>query len=168
MQDAGIITKEVQKQMVEESQKILFVIRDRQIQTVKSEQASNIFLNTLSDLISTGRAAIHNPNMTRWVGQTQEAIEPEDLRNMVGFTKKDDGVFVYINPTAAFLEVQKAVSQSGGTLNFSKDAIGKQLIDDGIVEQLDKGRNQKTVKYRNKICRVWPIKKEKLGFEDEN
>ena len=57
---------------------------------------------------------------------------------------------------------------SGGSLNLTKDAIGKQLLDDGVITNNDAGRTQKSTKYKNKSYRVWVLKKEALGLKNEN
>lgn len=166
MQSVGIIRDKEKSEMLDKSFSILLTVRNRQIQTVKNEQGSNIFLNTLTDLIGTGRVSIHNPHMTRWVGQNQEPVEPGDLRNMVGFEKGKGSSepYVYINPTTAYSEVQKIISQSGGGLSFSKEAIGKQLFDDGFLHSVEEGRTTKQVKYKNLNYRVWIFKKKDLGI----
>ena len=101
MEDEGIITEVEVSTMLDDITKIIYQIRDRQIQTVRNEQGSNVFLNILSDLIGAGRVSIHNPNMT----EKGNPIEPEDLKNMIGFYKDENDSNIYIIASIAYMEV---------------------------------------------------------------
>lgn len=155
MEDSGIITESDTSRMLDDITKIIYSIRDRQIQTVQNEQASNIFINTLSDLIANNRVFINSH---------YKDANPKDLRNMVGFIKEGADQYVYITPVIAFAEVQKVIAQGGGNLNFTKDAIGRQLLDDGFLLLYEKGRTTKNVKFESHAHRVWVFKKSDLGL----
>lgn len=155
MLDMRIITKKQAEQMREHSLKNLFSLRGRQIHAVKDEQASNIFLSTLSDLIGSGKVLIENVDMGYILHSP-----------VVGFIKKDKSEnVVYIRPKIACSEVKKVLFHSGSGLNFSEKTIGEQLVDDEIITECDKGRHQKSVKHKGNTIRVWVIRKSALGLE---
>lgn len=154
LQDAGIITEDENERMWKHALSILLSIRERQIETVKDEQGSNIFLDTLSELIGTGRVSIEG----HFAGENK-------LSPGVGFTKAKDDPFVYINTITAYAEVQKVIVQGGGSLNLSKNAIGKQLCDDGLLHKMESGRTTKRIKHKKSTHRVWILKKEDVGIE---
>ena len=104
--------------MIDQHKEILQDLRNKSILLVKEEQASNIFLRILKDLINSERVTIYDERPT------------ENPRNPVGFIKDDK---LCIIPSLAFQEVQRVMRDNGNQLNFSINEVGRQLVAGGII-----------------------------------
>jgi hypothetical protein len=144
--EGGIVDFFDTRKLVEDHMKILEEVRNKSIILVKEEQASNIFLRVLSELINSGRVTIE--------GEIPSDPPP---RNIVGFRKGDN---VCITPSVAFQEVQRVLRDSGNPLNFTIIEVGRQLVGDGIITEHDKDRPTKVVRCFDKVtrCFVFPVK----------
>ena len=130
-----------------------------------SEQANNVFLDTLSDMLHSGRVVLHSSKNKIWRSSELIELEPHELRNVVGFIRDDDE-HAYIYPKIALAEIQKVLRDAGNTLGFTIKAIGKQLDEEGILVGCEPGRPSTTVRHNGKIHRVWKIKMSDMGLVD--
>jgi hypothetical protein len=144
--EGGVIDYADTRRMLEQHKEILKDLRDKAILLVKDEQASNIFLRVLKDLINTERVTICDESL------------PENARNVVGFIKNDN---LCIIPSLAFQEVQKVMRDSGHQLNFTINEVGRQLVGDGIITEHEPNRATKIIWWNNGSNRVFvlPFKK---------
>jgi hypothetical protein len=150
--EGGIIDFFDTRAMVEHHKELLKELRNKSITLVRDEQASNIFLRTLMDLINAKRVAI------------QDITSGDDQRNVVGFKK--DGK-IYIIPSLAFQEVQRVLRDSGNPLNFSTQEIGRQLMGDGLIKEYEPNRSTKIVWWNGKTYRVLVFSAEVFGEDHE-
>jgi len=151
--------------MIAEHVDNLFLLRDEHSQSVVSEQANNVFLDTLSDMLHSGRVVLHSSKNKIWRSSELIELEPHELRNVVGFIRDDDD-HAYIYPKIALAEIQKVLRDAGNTLGFTIKAIGKQLAEEGILVGCEAGRPSTTVRHNGKIHRVWKIKMSDFGLAD--
>ncbi len=161
----GTISETKRDAMMAEHGEILLASLDEHVQRVSDEQADNVFLSVLADLLQSGRAVLHEPGHTVGGGFSEREARPEDLRNVIGFLKPGDG-HAYVYPKLAVGEVQKSLRDTGGWLGFSVKAIGKQLAAEDYLANSDEQRTTTTVRHMGKIHRIWKISKHHLGLED--
>jgi hypothetical protein len=95
---------------------------------VKNESASEIFISTLRELIASKRVHL-----------VTEYDEPGKYENnIIGFIEDD---FIYLYPQMAYMAVQESIKKSGEVLKFSRNAIWKQLFENGLLARCSKGRS---------------------------
>jgi len=162
--EVGTITAPHRDAMIAEHGEILLKSLDEHVQRVVDEQADNVFLSVLADLVKSGRAMLHAPNQKVGGGYSERDAQPHDLRNVIGFLKPNDP-HAYVYPKLAVGEVQKSLRDTGGMLGFSVKAIGKQLAAEGFLVDPDELRSTTTVRHDGKVHRIWKIRKRDLGLE---
>lgn len=165
MNQMGIMTKNAAQVKCALSMEVLLKLRDNQISSVVREQGSNVFMDTLKDLVSANRVALYYEDSQKPLGSGYIDVEMEEVKNLIGFIKKDSPQYVYINPTLAYAEVVKTVTQSGGFFKLSKNAVCKQLIADGVIQTSLGGKSAQFVWFSGRSHRVWVLNKSSLGLQ---
>ena len=163
LQGIGIIDEAKATGLVAEHIDNLFQLRDEHTRAVVSEQANNVFLDTLTDMLHSGRVVLHSPDNTIFRSMELVELQPHELRNVVGFVRRNDE-HAYIYPKIALAEIQKVLREAGSSLGFTIKAIGKQLAEEGFLVDCDGGRTTTTIWHNSKTHRVWKIKKTDLGL----
>ena len=143
----------------------LMDLRDEHSRRVVGEQANNVFLDTLRDMLHSGRVVLHPPGKQIWHGSQQVDLQPHDLHGVVGFLREDDE-HAYIYPKIALAEIQKVLRDAGSTLGFTVHAIGRQLGECGLLLDCKEGRSTAIVKHNGQSHRVWKIRKSELGLTE--
>jgi hypothetical protein len=117
-------------------------------QTVRQERASEVFLNSLSQLLASGEAMLAT--------NTQLPEEPRAGTTLVGYR---DAQYIYLLPEVAYREINRVQP-----LRFSVSAIGGQLREDGILLAFSGDRHLTIqIKVRGNRVRVWRLKAETLS-----
>lgn len=153
LDSSGLLTKEEKSELREVHWKCMEEIRDSMIEFCSEEQASNVFLNGLKELIGSGKYAIHG-------------LGSQDNKNatILGFMGEPGSGRVYLFPTLAVTAVKNMLKQVGSGLSHSTSAIGKQLVQDGFLERCDKGRSQTRKSFDGTMRWVWSLDSVKTGF----
>ena len=167
LQGIGVIDEATTAALVAEHIDNLFQLRDEHTRSVISEQANNVFLDTLTDMLQSGRVVLHSPDNKIWRGMELVELEPHEVRGVVGFMRRDDEN-AYIYPKIALAEIQKVLRDAGSTLGFTINAIGKQLSEEGFLHDRQNGRSTSVVKHNGRTHRVWKIKKADLGLTERS
>jgi len=165
LQGIGVIDEAMAAALVAEHIENLFGLRDEHTRSVISEQANNVFLDTLTDLLQSGRAVLHSPDSKIWRGANPVELEPHELRGVVGFLRRDDE-HAYLYPKIAMAEIQKVLRDAGSSLGFTINAIGKQLAEEGFLVDCADNRSTAVVRHGGKIHRVWKLRKSDLGLTE--
>jgi len=159
----GVLDEIRRDAMMTEHVSILLNSSSEHARVVVDEQADMVFMDTLADLIKSGRAVLHaSDEMVGSVWSEREA-KPRELHNVIGFLRNNDE-FVYLYPRLAVAEMQRVLRDAGQTLGFTVKAIGKQLAEEGYLETGQDNRSTQVVRHDGKIHRVWKLHKEHLGL----
>jgi hypothetical protein len=139
--------------------KVTGQLADHMNDQTKKEQASNLFIDALLGLLSTGKYYL--------AGRIGMMDTPHDDRAiMLGYIDKE---YVRLAP-AAFVEVRSYARRrtaSGNGIMFSDDAILDQLSREGLLVKALDGRPPAFK--ANRTTTRWPtVKKEAFGFEEMN
>lgn len=167
LQGIGVIDEAKAAALVAEHIDNLFQLRDEHTRSVVSEQANNVFLDTLTDMLQSGRVVLHSPDNKIWRSSELVDLEPHELRGVVGFLRRDDE-HAYIYPKIALAEIQRVLRDAGSTLGFTINAIGKQLGEEGFLVDRQDGRSTTVVKHNGRPHRVWKLKKTDLGLAERS
>ena len=125
---------------------------------VISEQASNRFVTAIKSAIFSGNAYIHTIDV--------------DLHSMptravrVGFTKEGLGHqgVVYLDPEACVTLVNRIMRESGTSLSFSTETIGRQLKQDGALARTNNIGCQYRARFGAQNLQTWAVKREVFDF----
>jgi len=167
LQGIGVVDEAMAAALIAEHIDNLFGLRDEHTRSVVSEQANNVFLDTLTDMLHSGRVVLHSPENKIWRGMELVELEPHEVRGVVGFMRRDDE-HAYIYPKIALAEIQKVLRDAGSTLGFTIKAIGKQLAEEGFLFDCENGRASTTVRHNGRTHRVWKIRKADLGLTERS
>lgn len=117
-------------------------------QTVRQERASEVFLNTLSQLLASGDVML-----------ATDIRNPEDPRPGTTLVGYRDEEYVYLLPEVAYNVVNRMQS-----LHFTASAIGSQLREDGwLVPANEDARLTVQIRVRGNRVRVWRLKSDFFG-----
>jgi hypothetical protein len=120
------------------------------------EQASNVFLTALRELLVGGRYFIDGAT----TGNSQSS-------ERLGFCDKDDKGridTVYLHPQQTIKAVQNILS-NGERLSHGRDAIAQQLIQDKVIIRTYPGSTMVRKAFQGQNPYVWACDPVKLGFE---
>ena len=157
---SGLLSADIAERMGTEYQAIRRTLAAKAAGAVTQERASTVFLNTLSDMLATGRVKL----ATR--GNQEHTFTPYDDTTSVAPASPyaptigwQDEKGVYLT-TAAYTEVHKYVESGGRALSFSQEAIYAQLDADGVIAEKGRDRAQKVIKVDGKAVRVLHLRTE--------
>ncbi len=120
----------------------------------KEEQASNVFLDTIKELISTENYYIE--------GLSSDSSQNKYSKK-IGFVRDKN---VNIFPKYAIDSVKQLLNKRGEGINHTTNTIGEQLKNDGFLSKYDDNRTQTKISYNGSSVWVWSIDKNK--FIDNN
>jgi hypothetical protein len=113
-----------------------------------------VFVNALRELLSSGRYYIEG--VTTGLNNAER----------IGFAEKDDKgkvTTVYIHPAQAVRAV-KSLQSEGERISHTRDAIGQQLIQAGIITQKYEGTTMVRKTFQGQHPYVWACDPIKLGL----
>ena len=148
-----LITREEHSDYLEEHRKNLCEIRDNLVQACFREQASNVFLDALRESILSGRLRID--------GMQNNA---NDRADTVGYITDPTEFTVYLLPGVAMGEVKRVMKLRGAPISHSKDAIGKQLLQDGYINKVGNETIPLRKYYQGSRSYVWSVDSRKFGI----
>jgi hypothetical protein len=162
MEESGFISVEKRVKMVKIHKNNLFVKIDKNVMDVKDATVSEVFINTLMDLINSGAVHIHH------VGK--DSFNPYDVRDeCIGFDDdkdESDKKYVYFFGTSVWNAVNKAAGSGRGLMNSKKNLISE-LVKRGIMMPGTQGNTFNKELY-GKTQATWKILKSALGYEKDD
>lgn len=151
----GMLSKTEHSELKEQHWVNILQLRDSIIDVCGQEQASNVFIETLKELIGTGKYVI-------------EGIPGADYDNknatVIGFMEDPKSGEVFLNPDVCVRYVKDMLRGIGSGLSHSKTAIGKQLLQAGIITKHAPNRNQVRKSYKGIKRWMWCIDSVKSGI----
>lgn len=121
------------------------------------EKLGTIFVSILKERLQSGYFSIKN----------LDGFDSED-GVCIGFVKPNDTYqhTAYIYPNVLIQEMKRLSREQ--EFEVGSRAFGSQMISMGIIEEYDKGRTMKSVRYDGKKSLCWAIRLDKMGLYDEN
>ena len=129
----GVMTGEEHTNFVEDHWQNVQSIRDKMVCVLGQEVASAVFLDTLRGLVLSGECKIE--------GFT-ENTENNRYSKVIGFVDPALPKEVYLIPKVCIGMVKSAVASTGSGISHGTEAIGKQLVQQGIITKWEKERTQ--------------------------
>ena len=127
MQEQGVLTQLEAEQMLIHARKQLLAASKRQGETMASEKPTRIYLDSLGELISSGRVAVRD--------LTEEKIrEAVPAEKMIGYVDQD---YYYLFSQVAFGAVQALCREQGIEFPVTLKALYKHLKTDGVLPRGD-------------------------------
>lgn len=162
LEESEFISMEKRVKMVKTHKNNLFVRIDKNVMSVKEATVSEVFINTLMDLINSGAVHIHH------VGK--DSFNPYDVRDeCIGFDDdkdESDKKYVYFFGTSVWNAVNKAVGSGKGLMNSKLNLTGE-LVKRGIMVPGSKGNTFNKDLY-GKTQVTWRILKSALGYKKDD
>jgi hypothetical protein len=160
LEENGFISAKKRIEMVKIHKNDLFLHIDKNVMDVKDATVSEVFINTLTDLINSGAVQIHN------VGVDKPTAYGKD--EYVGFDDLDEYIYFFGNPV--WNAVNKAVGSGKGLTN-SKTNLMNELVKRGIMiphlkKDGTKGGNTCNKSFYGNAVVVWKILKSALGLNE--
>jgi hypothetical protein len=121
----------------------LLALAKRQLDLTTGERYSNLFLEGVQGLLASGKAVL--------VDAERETPTVEPGQVVIG-ARAHDGLYLVVETT--YNEVSKATRAAGGTVGYSKKALGQLLHQDGLLLADDKLPSY-TVQKRINGVRAW-------------
>lgn len=160
-EDHGVVSRQEGDKFINDHEQITNEIKFAMAARCAEEQQSNIYVETLVSLLSTGKVRI-------------EGLPGFDLResaDSIGFVKETynkpgDHHYnkVYIHPGISMRVVMEENRHSG--LSLKAKSLSNQLIDDGLIVDKGKKKPSKSVRYKGAVNKMWVLDLEKLGLVD--
>ena len=123
MRDLGLFDTDTARQLLTEARAKLMDASRSQARDMESEKPTRIFLDALSELLSSKQAAVKDLTI-------EDAKDPPANERMVGYV---DAEYYYLLPNVAFGAVQKLCREQGQEFPVSLKALYKHLRTDGIL-----------------------------------
>lgn len=130
MRDLGLFDTDTAAALLQEARHKLMESSRRQARDMESEKPTRIFLDALSELLSSKRVGLKD--LTLGPDQKQ-TFGPQE--KMIGYM---DGEYYYLLPNVSFGEVSKLCREQGQEFPVSLKALYKHLRTDGILTGLSK------------------------------
>ncbi len=142
MRDLGLFGTEVAGELLRDARRKLMDSSRRQARDMEAEKPTRIFLDTLSELMSSHRVGLKDLVIP-------EAKMPPATELMIGYM---DNEYYYLLPNVAFGAVSRQCREQGQEFPVSLKALYKHLRTDGVLKGLGKEENptrQKWIDGRN-------------------
>jgi len=133
MRDLGVFDNDTAGRLLLEARRKLMESSRKQARDMESEKPTRIFLDTLSELLSSRRVALKDLTLGPDVKQTFGPAE-----KMIGYM---DSEYYYLLPNVAFGEIAKLCREQGQEFPVSLKALYKHLRTDGILKGISKEEN---------------------------
>jgi hypothetical protein len=146
----GALSEDEAERHVKKSWATMIDLAREQGMLLQSQNPAERFLNLVGSAISSGRAHIAStgyggqppdPEAMGWqvVARTEDAQEVwRGLGRCIGWVKDE---MIYLDPEAAYAEVQALASAQHATLAVTKDTLWKRLFEAGKIAARDEGKN---------------------------
>lgn len=157
----GIIIQDMHDQLREEHWLNILALLPRMSESCANEKAATVFLTVLQDLLASGKFYIE--------GATTN--QPANNAAKIGYVFRlsaADNFVVNLLPFIAVDAVKGLLNKRGEGISHTKDSIGAQLIQDGVIVDHDPGRTTKRLRYAGARAYVWVCDPEKLGIDLEH
>lgn len=153
----GVLSKDEFSQFRQTHWENIEGLRTGLVSACGREQASNVFLHYLRELILSGKYKIDG------LGNDNKNAQS------IGWVDHQESDTVFLFPSICVGLVKKVAKELGSSISHSEDSIGKQLIQDKIITQID-GKYGSRVRRRYKGTRtlVWAVSAELSGLSSTN
>jgi len=152
LQLSGSLSQDEFAEMKETHWKNVEDLRDSIITYCGREQASNVFLNIIRESLMSGKYRI-------------DGFGPDNPHaEIIGFVDSPEAGEVCLFPSATVGLAKRKLREVGSALSHSKEAIGKQLLQDGMIKDRESGRSTKRKTYRGSREHIWCIDGPKAGL----
>lgn len=154
LRDVGIITPEMHDALYRKHWENIGMLVHEMAGACKLEQASNLFIEALKEVIHSGKYYID--------GVTKK----EANATCLGFGGMDGNKLtrVYLFPTIADTAVRSVLTRTNSEMSHGKGAIAQQLLQDGIILDTYEGRSRVRRRYNNADVWVLSCDPARLGF----
>lgn len=145
------------KDQVEEMRNLHFEnckeLREVMLKRCHEEQASNTFLETLSQLLNTGKYGI-------------DGLTHYDINRVtnIGFFPQDGSGIIYLFPKIAYAAVLECFRSNNSSFTHDISSVAKQLVQDGIICRVNSDGSYNVRRtYHNSKVTVWAVEGKALG-----
>ena len=150
--EVGVLSEAEIQELAQRTHAALLKLGKTHGQRVREEDPAEIFLSTLSAMLTQGTAKLSHRNAS------------EDLLNMIGW---EDDDYIYLIPKAAHQAVSRYIREGGGHFPPSQRALNEALDKQGILVKGPDKRLTPLVKLGGKNRRVLKIPVNFLEPEEE-
>ena len=160
MQHSGIADAKEIREWLDDQWIVTTKVNMNMVASCEEEQNGLVFARLLRQMIEAGEVSISG-------GEHRNREFQHDRKPQIGFIRNNrDGVeTVYLYPDVVYREVMR---YGGEVLNLSgsKNAIARQLMEEGIVSRAagEKSRSTSVLRVAGQPKRVWEINMHRLGF----
>jgi hypothetical protein len=171
--ETGVFTSEEAETFSGQGWSAIIEAAKNQAQHQGSEDVVNMFLRLLTAAISSGRAHLADAknneapgDCTNWGWHQIPGMAGgyRESGNRIGWVD-DQGV--YLNPDAAFAEVQKLAQSQGSGFPIKQNTLWKRLAERGLLASAETGRNTDRVTIAGYRKRAIHLAKACLGIEGQ-
>lgn len=155
MQDTGFLSDADVESMQDEAWNVIVNNARKQGNELKEDRPSAMFKAAVQNLLLNEQATVRNVNATG---------KNDDANTMVGWYDTDNYYFL---PDIVYRHVHDLYTREGLEFPLSKKTLWKQLREDGIITDSDKGSSTKTKRIRNQTVRVICIAKPKIDCDGQ-
>lgn len=152
MVDNGVADRKEGEELLSEHWGYILNTQDNMLGRCEEEQSAVVFLRVLRQLIAAKEVSVHNLD-----GYYNER------KQQIGFASPSQHDVINLFPDVSMNLVRMHTRDIG--FSGSDRSVARQLIDMGVISQVDPSRLSKLVRYGQTRQRVWPIKKSELGFD---
>ena len=146
LKDQDLLTADQVNALEDEFISMLYELTQKQAESIDRDRPAHIFIRKLYALIESGQVVVLKKSEA-------PLCEPKDY---IGF--EDDNYF-YLNTEAAHRAVKKLCDDQGEAFSVNTHGLLKALAEEGLIDTQG-GENTKSVRFGNKIKRVFCLRKE--------
>lgn len=148
--EVGVLSKEEVRSIWERGRKALLDTAALQAEHQRDADPAERFLNLVSGMLASGRAHLYEvsglrPANADRFGWRREQRDQEELwkpqGRLVGWVEDESGA-IYLEPDAAFAEVQRFATEQGTPLPVAQRTLNKRLKEKGLLARTDDARGK--------------------------
>jgi hypothetical protein len=152
--DMGAASSSEKEQMDHKHWAQIQGLRDTMSERCAAEQASEVFLRVLAQMLKAGEVSIGDLPKYTHAYKTTVGYAP---------SKQPEGGAIHLYPDVVFEAVKNFAKNQ--PIHGTKSSIGRQLDDQGYLVEKDKSRLTKNVRDLSGHVRIWAIKPEAIGID---
>lgn len=137
---------------------VLSEIGNEQALNASNLVAANVFLTTMSELISTGKFRV----------EVENSLDDNGKTNIVARAFSDQKDKIYFIPSASYAAVKETCEKMGNSFAFSLKALAINLDRLNYLSDRDAGKLTKRRRYKSSNLEYWVIEKKYLSMSDES
>ncbi|MFA4902819.1 MAG: hypothetical protein WC600_08740 [Desulfobaccales bacterium] len=173
-EEAGALSPDEADTLLEQGWSALIQAAKSQVQHQISEDVVRMFILLLMATITSGRAhfADYNSHMepkfcTDWGWRQRSGGQPGEYQPMGNCIGWVDDPHIYLNPDAAFAEVQKLAQSQGSPFPIKPHTLWKRLAERKLLASTEPGRNTDRIVIHGNRRRIIHLTKTTLGVDEQ-